>query len=264
MNCGVQIAPVASVPPPPPEPISPPTPMPTPSASPGPASPSGDPAGACPSCGYSVAAAEQFCDNCGVQLSHESSVPAASAHAPDAGQSAAPAVVPSPSSICANCGSQLSPEEQFCNTCGLQAAVDDTPIPAPLPSEGVPQAIPAAYPPSSDAPGEGYITGKLIIKATQAEIMLPAGKTEMLIGRSDPVRNIFPDIDLTIHGGDSSGVSRRHSRLTLQDTHIYLEDLNSTNYTFLNKQRLQPGQRYPINHGDEIRLGLLTLEYLTS
>jgi pSer/pThr/pTyr-binding forkhead associated (FHA) protein len=38
--------------------------------------------------------------------------------------------------------------------------------------------------------------------------------------------------------------------------------LNSTNYTFLNRQRLQPGQRYPLKQNDEIRLGLLVLEYV--
>ncbi len=42
---------------------------------------------------------------------------------------------------------------------------------------------------------------------------------------------------------------------------IYIEDLNSTNFTFLNRIRLQPGQAYPLKDGDEIRLGVLTLEY---
>jgi hypothetical protein len=103
--------------------------------------------------------------------------------------------------------------------------------------------------------------GKLLVVAAGGEIHLPASKNELLVGRSDPVRNIYPDVDLTSFGGDSRGVSRAHARLMRQGSQVFIEDLNSTNFTFLNQQKLEPGQRYPIKHGDEIRLGLLTLEY---
>jgi pSer/pThr/pTyr-binding forkhead associated (FHA) protein len=105
------------------------------------------------------------------------------------------------------------------------------------------------------------VKGRLIVRSSGADIPLPHGKAEATMGRSDPVRGIFPDVDLTRHGGESGGVSRLHARLIAEGTQMYIEDLNSTNYTFLNRQRLQAEQRYLLANGDEIRLGLLVLEY---
>src|SRR5512136_148492 len=48
-------------------------------------------------------------------------------------------------------------------------------------------------------------------------------------------------------------VSRRHARLTLQAGGYVIEDLGSTNGTFINEQRLTGAQ--PINLGDKLRLG---------
>jgi pSer/pThr/pTyr-binding forkhead associated (FHA) protein len=106
-------------------------------------------------------------------------------------------------------------------------------------------------------------SGKLIILETGVELPLSFQKSELLIGRSDPARNIYPDVDLASHRGEAFGVSRAHARLVSQGLQIYIEDLNSTNFTFLNQKRLQPGQRYPLKYGDEIRLGLLAMKYLT-
>jgi predicted component of type VI protein secretion system len=48
-------------------------------------------------------------------------------------------------------------------------------------------------------------------------------------------------------------VSRHHARLTLQAGGYVIEDLGSTNGTFINEQRLTGAQ--PINPGDRLRLG---------
>jgi pSer/pThr/pTyr-binding forkhead associated (FHA) protein len=87
---------------------------------------------------------------------------------------------------------------------------------------------------------------------------LPTGD-ELLIGREDPVSGIFPDVDLTPHGGDEGGVSRQHARLFVQGSDYSIEDLDSTNFTFVNKQKLAPKTRQPVSDGDEIRLGRVTL-----
>ncbi|MDZ7261298.1 MAG: FHA domain-containing protein, partial [candidate division KSB1 bacterium] len=88
------------------------------------------------------------------------------------------------------------------------------------------------------------------------EIPLPQ-KLEVIIGREDPASNIFPDIDTTTYGGNLCGVSRRHARIVLQGNQYFIEDLNSVNSTFVNKIKLAPKQRFPLNDGDELILGRL-------
>jgi pSer/pThr/pTyr-binding forkhead associated (FHA) protein len=68
-------------------------------------------------------------------------------------------------------------------------------------------------------------------------------------------------VDLAEQEGERSGVSRKHARILQRPDGAYIEDLNSTNFTFLNHVRLHPGHTYPLKDGDEIRLGVLTLEY---
>ena len=91
-----------------------------------------------------------------------------------------------------------------------------------------------------------------------------AGKSEMLIGREDPVSNIYPDVDLTPHGGEEGGVSRLHAKIYIAGRQYMVEDQNSTNFTFVNKQKLAPKTPTPIKDGDEIRLGRVALLFKTS
>jgi len=100
------------------------------------------------------------------------------------------------------------------------------------------------------------------VQGTNAVLPFPPGKSEILLGREDPVSNVFPDIDLTPHGGDEGGVSRRHARIFAQGNQLFVEDLNSTNYTYVNQQKLTPGQPHPLKDGDEIRLGKVRLTYM--
>jgi len=116
-------------------------------------------------------------------------------------------------------------------------------------------APPPAYPPAA------AVQGRLVVQATNASLLFPPGKTEIIVGREDPVSGVFPDIDLTDHGGDEGGVSRRHARIFVQGDQVFIEDLNSTNYTYVNQQRLTPGQPQPLNDGDEVRLGRVKLNF---
>jgi pSer/pThr/pTyr-binding forkhead associated (FHA) protein len=103
---------------------------------------------------------------------------------------------------------------------------------------------------------------KLLVSASKAEILLDMDRDEWLVGRSDPLRGIFPEVDLGPHGGDKSGVSRRHAKLVTQAGGRWILDLNSTNFTILNGDQLRPGELYPLQHGDEIRFGLLALVFI--
>ncbi len=90
------------------------------------------------------------------------------------------------------------------------------------------------------------------------------GKNEITFGRGDLAHISKPDVDLASADGMSLGVSREHAVIRRVDERYFIEDLNSTNGTWLNENRLAPGQPYPINNGDQIRLGqLLVLVYFS-
>ncbi len=71
----------------------------------------------------------------------------------------------------------------------------------------------------------------------------PINQPEVILGRD-------PASDFVIQ---SPGVSRRHARLSLQGQTCTLEDLGSSNGTFVNGERITG--LHPLNSGDEIRLG---------
>ncbi len=92
---------------------------------------------------------------------------------------------------------------------------------------------------------------RLIVKeGPQLGETYPLEGVELVIGRE-------PGVEIQI---DSPGVSRRHARLSLQSGQYFLQDLGSSNGTFLNGERL--GQARPLKHGDQIKLGrTVSLEY---
>ena len=123
----------------------------------------------------------------------------------------------------------------------------------------------------------GHISGKLNLNAVKASAKPHArlviekgrssGKQFMLsdveahIGRWDADGGIFPDVDLDTDDPEAK-VSRRHARITLTNGQYFLEDLGSTNGTFINRgKRLSPGQRQALCDGDEIIVGKTFLRF---
>jgi pSer/pThr/pTyr-binding forkhead associated (FHA) protein len=107
-----------------------------------------------------------------------------------------------------------------------------------------------------------HLQARLIVEADHQEFDL-AGKDSILIGREDPMSNIYPDVDLTPHGGEEGGVSRLHARIFYENDQYQIEDENSTNFTFLNRQRLAAKTPMPLHDNDEIRFGRVMLRFKT-
>lgn len=82
----------------------------------------------------------------------------------------------------------------------------------------------------------------------------------MIIGRSDPQRGVYPDVDLGPHNAQSRGVSRKHAIIIAKDNRITVKDLGSVNGTRLNGRTLVAGQEYRLRHGDELDIGELKLQ----
>lgn len=90
----------------------------------------------------------------------------------------------------------------------------------------------------------------------------PLTETESNIGRWDADGGIFPDVDLDQDDPEAK-VSRRHARIICQEGQYLLEDLGSTNGTFVNRgRRLLPGNRHPLNDGDEVIVGKTFLKFM--
>ena len=89
----------------------------------------------------------------------------------------------------------------------------------------------------------------------------PMCEDESHIGRWDADGGIFPDVDLDSDDPEAK-VSRRHARVTRRGGQYYIEDLGSTNGTFVNRgRRLLPGDRQPLRDGDEVIVGKTFLKF---
>jgi len=109
-------------------------------------------------------------------------------------------------------------------------------------------------------PGVGQVTNPAAPPArlqleSGTTLQLPAGRREIIIGRSDPISAVHPEIDLTPYGAESGGVSRRHVRLTVIDGQWMITDLQSTNHTRVNGVRIDPGVPTQLPDGAQVVLG---------
>ena len=92
----------------------------------------------------------------------------------------------------------------------------------------------------------------------------PINGTEAMIGRWDADGGIFPDVDLDQDDPEAK-VSRRHARIQFLNNQYLIEDLGSTNGTFVNRgPRLSPGAKQPLKNGDEIIVGKTFLKFVLS
>ncbi len=149
---------------------------------------------------------------------------------------------------CPFCGSTYPENTLFCEECGSYLSPGNGQATDPLADERK----------ASDQPGSGpFKTLKLMIEGGSS-VELPLSK-EIVLGRLDPSRAIFPDIDLSREGGVDKGVSRRHACISQREGQVFIEDMNSLNGTFLNATRLVPELPYPLKDGDQVQLGKLIL-----
>jgi hypothetical protein len=191
----------------------------------------------CPQCGAAAIPGEAFCDNCGAPLNAPAR-PLAPAPAP----AYSAGVPPQPSYPAPQPSTYAS---------GAPTAQQLTPAPVPAP----PPVAPVQAPPRSTlAPSQ------LVVAASGAALPLP-NAAQAIVGRGDPVSNFFPDIDLNPYGALDNGVGRRHIRLFIQGGQLMLEDLDSTNGTVLNGQKLVAHQPQPLRDGDQIIVGKLLLRF---
>jgi len=161
--------------------------------------------------------------------------------------------------VCPSCGAENLPGTLFCVQCGTY-----------LPSGGPLRTEPfvdqedgrLARPRQDEKGGSGSskaLSIEVEVQNTGRKVLLSADR-EILVGRLDAAHGIFPELDLTTDGGLEQGVSRRHSRIYTQDGAYYVEDLDSTNGTFVNGERLTPYLPYVFRDQDLLVFGTMRMK----
>jgi serine/threonine-protein kinase len=151
--------------------------------------------------------------------------------------------------FCGFCGQMIVATDLFCAFCGAKQ---------PIAQQGV----------RTGTYGRTAVTAKLVIEGT-SELNAPTfslEKGEILIGRRDPMSNIFPEVDLSKYDPQTK-ISRRHARIWREGHAYLLEDLGSSNGTVLipivhDSIRLAPRQAHALSNGDRIRVGDTTLHFV--
>lgn len=219
----------------------------------------------CPA-GHDTAATD-YCDVCGIAMGDQPAASAASAD--DTGT--LPVVPPSApdTTSCPNCSAANPANALFCEACGYDFTTGTMPRPLnPLdvssgstPAAGVAPAAPADPNPApalTDAwmaeiwiDPDWYADQKSTdpLPSPGLPTVVPLKHTSVLIGRASRSRNITPDIDLS----SDNGISRRHAQLTTDGTRWWVEDLGSSNGTYVGSSvgRL-PSTPVPVGQKKEI------------
>lgn len=189
--------------------------------------------------------------------------------------------------VCPRCRTSNLDTSRFCDECGerLASAYDAFPaepvVPSyvpPLPeafarpdnatSLGIPefQAVEHAVPQAPVAPmAAGQAHSRLVIERGDGPgTEFSLANDESIIGRWDADNGIFPDVDLDAFDSDAK-VSRRHARIIRSGASYMIEDLGSTNGTYVNRgRRLLPGNPQPLADGDEVIVGKTFLRFQIS
>jgi pSer/pThr/pTyr-binding forkhead associated (FHA) protein/predicted amidophosphoribosyltransferase len=142
------------------------------------------------------------------------------------------------------------------------APVEAAPAIAPAAEAAAPVApsVEAAAPPPAEAAPASPGPRLVLVEGGQV-VVLPTDKTEIIIGREDPVSNIFPEVDLTPFGGENGGVSRQHARINRANGDWTITDLNSTNYTRVDGVRLDPTVPTPLKDGARVQFGRVAMMF---
>jgi hypothetical protein len=147
------------------------------------------------------------------------------------------------------------------------APVAEAPPPAPPapPPEAEapappPPPAPAAAPPPAPAVGlpSGAEPRLVVLRGQKRNVEFPLYEGHNFVGRADekPV-----DIDLEDQEPpDRVWSSRQHALITLEGGKLSIEDLNSSNGTFVNRARIYPGQKCDLNPNDVIQIGTVQLK----
>lgn len=221
----------------------------------------------CPNCGASIQSDASFCGQCGFNLQTIAAPASTPASTPVAAPVAAAASAPPPPPLDPDAIAAAFPDLIPPDPIIIPEPIVAVP-PPPVPVANAPsEASPAApLPPVEVRPTlnlsqgrvpEGHTqlqmqTAKLLHLQTNVVIELPQGVPVVHIGK--PNDRIPPDIDVSGFP-NSEIVSRIHADIRVEGDVYFVEDVGSSNGTYVNNSPLPVGSRYRLRPGDRVSLG---------
>jgi pSer/pThr/pTyr-binding forkhead associated (FHA) protein len=127
-------------------------------------------------------------------------------------------------------------QARFCAGCGIA-------LPTSTPAAATLQKPPA----------------RLIVRSPYRTWEVVLDRSPIRIGRRDPRRTHFPEIDLAEH--DRGIASRLHAIIEWRGDHYMLTDQKSTNGTQINGRAIPPNVPQRLQSGDRIRIGEVEMEF---
>lgn len=222
-----------------------------------------------------VSQSADYCDTCGA--------PMAASATPDSGRPSRPvSATAAPTQPCPSCAMTNTAEALFCEACGydfttgtMPRSTEPTTGPMtstnPLDLGSTPQGAPDPVAPAVELEwvAEVWVDPDWYAGQESDEelpspglpVVVPLRTQSLLIGRRSVSRNIHPDIECA----SDVGASRRQAQLTTDGQRWWVEDLQSSNGTYvgaasgpLPEDALAPGQRRELAQDDRIYLGAWT------
>jgi hypothetical protein len=172
------------------------------------------------------------------------------------GQEAAKAAAATSVLIQAGSGIESSPTAPFLSSVGDTLDSVKTFVPPDRATAEV-QATPRPSRDTDVLPTGGK-PALLVLRGQKVNVEYPIYDGDNFVGRTDekPV-----DIDLEDQEPpDRIWSSRQHARIRCQEGILVIEDLNSSNGTFINRTRLYPGQKRVLNINDVIQIGTVQMK----
>jgi hypothetical protein len=229
----------------------------------------------CPLCQFENEDGALFCEQCKSDLSATETAPATSPAAPPEPVSAdvaAASTIPVAAVIIEAAGAaEAVPVVEVASDIGVVPAVVAEAVPlaeapagiAPLevaaPAGGM-EATAAAPVEATAAPAAAADARPklIVVRGQRINAEYPLYEGENFIGRSDEKA---VDVDLEDQEPpDRIWSSRQHALIVFENGQLSVEDLNSTNGTFVNRTRVHPGQKRPLQANDVIQIGTVHLK----
>ncbi|MBE9193195.1 FHA domain-containing protein [Gloeocapsopsis crepidinum LEGE 06123] len=221
----------------------------------------------CPNCGATVQTDASFCGQCGFNLkaSRATEEIFAGDISTDVGneipelETPEPLVEPQRLVISAQPSAETSSQSYLVEPVETPTSQSESTSPdaaTPLPTTSV-SNVELSTTPDSSSTGSSKTqlqqqTIKLLHVQTDTNIELPQNLAVIHIGK--PNDKIPPDIDVSGFP-NSEIVSRIHADIRIEGDAYFVEDVGSSNGTYINSRPLQPGDRHRLRAGDRIALG---------